>query len=199
MGQIQVIAVFLQQINILHDRFPTRDHYPFSLSILQETSHLELTTPVTFLVGENGSGKSTLLEATARKCDIHIWSGLERTRFETNMYEDKLYRAVGVDWVDKPVPGSFFSSQIFNHFARFLDQIAHEDPKLFDYFGGQSLMTQSHGQSLLCFFAGRYQRKGLYLLDEPETALSPPKPAGTSQNPDPDEPIRSCPVHYCHP
>ena len=165
--------MFLKQINLHHERFPTQEHYPFSLPILQQTLHIHLTQPVTFFVGENGSGKSTLLEAVVRKCGIHIWAGEERTRFETNIYEDKLHRALSVDWVNGHVPGSFFSSQIFNHFARFLDQIAHEDPNLFDYFGGKSLMTQSHGQSLLSFFSGRYQRKGIYLLDEPETALSP--------------------------
>ena len=71
------------------------------------------------------------------------------------------------------MPGSLFSSQIFQDFARFLDEWAKADPGLLEYFGGVSLMTQSHGQALISFFASRYKIKGLYLLDEPETALSP--------------------------
>ena len=71
------------------------------------------------------------------------------------------------------VPGAFFSSQIFQDFARFLDEWAKADPAILGYFGGSSLITQSHGQSLISFFNARYKIKGLYLLDEPETALSP--------------------------
>jgi predicted ATPase len=71
------------------------------------------------------------------------------------------------------VYGSFFGSSIFRHFAQILDEWASADPGQLDYFGGKSLMTQSHGQSFMSFFQSRYRIKGLYLLDEPETALSP--------------------------
>ena len=71
------------------------------------------------------------------------------------------------------MPGSYFSSQIFQDFARYLDEWAHADPGMLEYFGGDSLLTQSHGQSLISFFSSRYKIKGLYFLDEPETALSP--------------------------
>jgi predicted ATPase len=128
---------------------------------------------VTFFVGENGSGKSTLLEALARVCGIHIWRERERTRCTANPYEDKLYRCVSVEWTDGVVPGSFFGSAVFHDFARILDEWAAADPGQLAYFGGQSLLTQSHGQSIMSFFRARYAIKGLYLLDEPETALSP--------------------------
>jgi predicted ATPase len=71
------------------------------------------------------------------------------------------------------VPGSFFASEIFRNFAESLDEWAAADPGILKYFGGKSLITQSHGQSLMSFFTSRFQIKGLYLLDEPETALSP--------------------------
>jgi predicted ATPase len=78
-----------------------------------------------------------------------------------------------VEWQNGRVPGSFFGSQIFRHFAELLDEWAAADKGQLSYFGGKSLTTQSHGQSLMSFFRSRYQIKGLYLLDEPETALSP--------------------------
>lgn len=163
----------LQGIDIQHERFPVHDAYPFSLAILQQTPSLPLTKAVTFFVGENGSGKSTLLRAVAQRCRIHMWQGMERTRHAYNLYEDKLYRALDLTWAGGPVPGSYFSSQNFQEFAKLLDQWASSDPGLLDHFGGQSLMTQSHGQVLMAFFRSRYPRRGLYLLDEPETALSP--------------------------
>lgn len=71
------------------------------------------------------------------------------------------------------MPGSFFVSQIFRDFTELLDEWASSSPGILDYFGGGSLMTKSHGQSLISFFESRYKIKGLYFLDEPETALSP--------------------------
>jgi len=129
--------------------------------------------PVTFLIGENGSGKTTLLEALAKRCQIHIWSGMECTRCEPNPYEEMLFLYLQVVWTDGIVPGSFFSSQIFKNFAQLVDMWEADNPGQIDYFGGKSLLTQSHGQSIMSFFKARYKIKGLYLLDEPETALSP--------------------------
>jgi len=71
------------------------------------------------------------------------------------------------------VPGSFFGAGGFRTFAALLDEWASNDPGQLDYFGGHSLMTLSHGQSLMAFFRSRYRLRGLYLLDEPEAALSP--------------------------
>ena len=163
----------VSSIRLLADQYPTRDHYPFNLPLFQQTRDVTFTSPVTFFAGENGSGKSTLLEALAHKCGIHIWRPNERARVDHNPYEGELHRFIRVDWRDRPVPGSYFSADIFKNFAVNLDDWASTDPGQLDYFGGRSLLTQSHGQSLLSFFTNRYRIRGLYLLDEPETALSP--------------------------
>ena len=163
----------LTKIEIDPDKFPTREEYPFNLKVFRNTRALCLNTPVTFFIGENGTGKSTLLKAIAHKCNIKIWQSTQRTRFKKSPYEGMLYTALGVKWVDGSVPGSFFSSQIFQNFSEILDEWASTDPDLLNYFGGESLMKLSHGQSLMSFFKSRYKIKGLYLLDEPETALSP--------------------------
>ena len=154
-------------------QYPIKDHYPFNLPIFNQSGHIVFSTPVTLFVGENGTGKSTLIQALARACGIHIWQDEERKRAKYNPYEDKLSDCMSVEWVDGPVQGSFFGSSVFQDFVRILDDWAAVSPGLLQYFGGQSLLTQSHGQSIMAFFNARYQIKGLYLLDEPETALSP--------------------------
>jgi predicted ATPase len=164
---------YITKVTIDSEKYPTREAYPFSLPILQQTKDLDFTSPITFFVGENGTGKSTLLEAIALACGIHIWRNTERSRPEYNPYEDKLHQYMSVQWVNGRVPGSFFGSKIFQHFAEILDEWAAADRGQLNYFGGKSLTTQSHGQSLMSFFRSRYAIKGLYLLDEPETALSP--------------------------
>lgn len=163
----------LKQVRLLNDRYPTRNHYPFNIDVLRQTRSIKFSSPVTFFIGENGSGKSTLLEAIARRCNIHIWSGVENTRVDPNPYEQMLMLYLKVEWSDGMVPGSFFSSQIFRNFAQLVEMWEADNPGQIDYFGGKSFLTQSHGQSLMSFFKARYKIKGLYLMDEPETALSP--------------------------
>ncbi len=162
----------LRNVSLHPQTYPTREHYPFNLPIFQQTDRVTFDAPVTLFVGENGTGKSTLLEAIAHKCGIHIWRDEERRRVVNNPYEDQLYRCLSVEWTDGPVAGSFFGSSVFKDFARILDEWAAADPGQLKYWGGASLMTQSHGQSTMSFFKARYQIEGLYLLDEPETALS---------------------------
>jgi len=163
----------IKRVALFPEKFPAKEHYPFNLHNFHQTTIVGLNSSVTFFVGENGTGKSTLLEAISHKCGIHIWQSTEGARFEINPYERDLYKYITVEWTNGHVPGSFFSGEMFRDFSRFLDDWAARDPGMLDYFGGKSLMTQSHGQSLMSFFRTRYQIKGLYLLDEPETALSP--------------------------
>jgi predicted ATPase len=163
----------LKSVTLQSEKYPTRDYYPFTLPVLHQTKRIVFDTPVTLFVGENGTGKSTLLEALALACGIHIWRAPEGARYEVNRYEGQLPRYLALEWSQGRVHGSFFGSDIFRHFAQSLDEWAASDPGQLQYFGGKSLVTQSHGQSLMSFFRSRYQIKGLYLLDEPETALSP--------------------------
>lgn len=163
----------LKQINLFPEKYPTRKKYPFNLEIFQKTDSIKLNSPVTFFMGENGTGKSTLLKAVARKCLIHIWEPEERGRIDVNPYESRMDRYLEVKWSADRVPGSFYSSELFKYFSESLDDWATADPGILSYFGNRSLMTLSHGQATLSYFKARFVKKGLYLLDEPETALSP--------------------------
>lgn len=163
----------ITSIKLNSETYPSDSHYPFSLPLFSAICRVDFHSPATFFVGENGTGKSTLLEAIARACDIHIWSGEEGARLKGNPFEKLLYRYLSVNWTDGPVPGSYFGSESFNNFRQVVDAWAAADPGQLKHFGGESLVTQSHGQSIMSFFESRYSIKGLYLLDEPETALSP--------------------------
>ncbi len=163
----------LTAVTILKENFPANNVYPFNLEIFHKSRHLDFQAPVTFFVGENGTGKSTLLYAIAKRCKINIWKDIDGRRFQNNPYEERFYQYVEAKWSNDPVPGSYFSSDIFRDFSRFLDDWAASDPGILECYGGKSLITQSHGQSLMTYFNTRYKIRGLYFLDEPETALSP--------------------------
>jgi predicted ATPase len=163
----------LRSITLRSESFPTSDHYPFNLAVFREPFTLDLQQPITLFVGENGTGKSTLLEAIARQARIQIWRADDRARFQYNAYEPELHRHLELCWTRDRVVGSFFAGETFRDFARLLDEWARQDPGQLKYFGGSSLLAQSHGQSLLAFFRSRFILEGLYLVDEPETALSP--------------------------
>jgi len=167
------MTVHIDHLQIRSENFPTTDHYPFSLPVFQQMKRLDMDAPVIFLVGENGTGKSTLLRAMAHVCGIHIWRAAIGAVQQTNPYEEKLHEYLSVQWSNGRVPGAFFGSEIFRDFTVFLDEWAMADPEQLNYFGGKSLVSQSHGQSMMSYFRARYKIKGFYLLDEPETALSP--------------------------
>lgn len=166
-------AVHLLDMTIVHTRFPAHDVYPFSLRVVQETAAVPLDVPVTFFYGENGSGKSTFLRALAHRCGIHIWEASDTTHAGYNPLAEKLYECLDLHWKIGPVPGSFFAAEIFRHFAELFDAWAVNDPGLLDYLGGSPLTQKSHGQCNMTFFTNRFRLPGLYLLDEPESALSP--------------------------
>jgi predicted ATPase len=163
----------LIEVRINGDEYPTRRCYPFSIAVLGQTSTLTFRKPIAFFVGENGTGKSTLLEAITRKCGIHIWDKPRRHVVHNNPYETRLVDYITVTWANGSVPGSLFRAETFRDLADFLDDVALCDPGRLKYHGGRILNILSHGEAILTYFGGRYRIRGLYILDEPEAALSP--------------------------
>lgn len=165
--------MYLVEVKIHGESYPTSRCYPFDIPALRATQELTFRKPVVFFVGENGTGKSTLLEAITRKCGLYIWDKPKRHLTHNNPYETRLADYISVTWANGHVPGSLFRAETFRDFADFLDDVALCDPGRLKYHGGHLLNTLSHGQAILSYFNGRFHLKGLYLLDEPEAALSP--------------------------
>jgi len=165
--------MYLTKFRIDSERYPTRKVYPFNVPILGQPIELTLNKPVVFFVGENGSGKSTLLDALTLKCGVHVWDKPKRHVAHHNPYETRLADYISVTWSNGRVPGSLFRAETFRDLADLLDDVALCDPGRLQYHGGRILNTLSHGEAILSYFDHRYQAKGLYFLDEPESALSP--------------------------
>jgi predicted ATPase len=157
-------APFLRRITLLPEKVdPTR--HPFDIAALKGLD-LELRSRVTFFVGENGSGKSTLLEAVARSCGFNVQGG-GRDQVRSADDQDDLADALRLSWMPKATDGFFMRAESFFNFATYIDQVS-----TLKRYGGRRLHEQSHGESFLALFANRFDR-GIYILDEPEAALSP--------------------------
>lgn len=140
---------------------------------LAEGGPLELTRPVTFLVGENGTGKSTLLEAIAVACGFNPEGGSRNFNFSTRATHSELCDHLTVVRSAYPRDGFFLRAESFYNVASNIEDLDDAVPGLLDSYGGVSLHRQSHGESFLALVQNRFGPEGLYLLDEPEAALSP--------------------------
>lgn len=142
---------------------------------------LSFTHPVTFLVGENGTGKSTLLEAIAVASGFNAEGGTRNFTFSTATTHSELYRHLTISKRAHPKDGFFLRAESFYNVASNIDNMdaPGDGPALgrpvISSYGGVSLHKQSHGESFLSLVQNRFGGNGLYLLDEPEAALSPAK------------------------
>ncbi|RKD25034.1 AAA family ATPase [Ammoniphilus oxalaticus] len=166
--------MFLREIELLKDRIEDAHSYPFTIPTIQTLTSIVLAEPVSFFIGENGTGKSTLLEAIAYQCEFNTAGGGVNNTYEVNSTESSLGNYLRLSWLPKIKQGFFLRAESYFQFASHLDQLAEEDPT-FQYhgYGGKSLHEQSHGESFLSLFLNRFGSRGIYLLDEPEAALSP--------------------------
>ncbi|RFU67667.1 ATP-binding cassette domain-containing protein [Peribacillus saganii] len=161
----------LKKITIQRERIPNTDEYPFSIPSIRSFQEMEIINNVTFFVGENGSGKSTLLEAIAEKCGFNTAGGGRNNYYNLHASESELGYYITLSWLPKITNGFFLRAESFYHFATHLEEI--DDDTGFTNYGGRSLHHQSHGESFLALFLNRFKGRGIYLLDEPEAALSP--------------------------
>lgn len=142
---------------------------------LAETGELQFHRRVTILIGENGAGKSTLLEAMAVSFGFNPEGGTLNFRFTTEDSHSPLHRYIRLGKHRRPRDGFFLRAESFYNLATYIDRTdaGPGGRRIIDGFGGVSLHLQSHGESFLSAVQNRFGGHGLYLLDEPEAALSP--------------------------
>jgi predicted ATPase len=144
--------------------------------VLRDLDELAFHPQVTFFVGENGSGKSTILEGIAGACELNPEGGSRNFNFATRASHSNLDECVRlVRYPATPSDMYFLRAESFYNVATQIEKYDAEGmgPRVIDSYGGQSLHEQSHGESFFALFKNRFRAKGLYLLDEPEAALSP--------------------------
>ena len=165
-------APFLKRLTLLPERMQAED-YPFNLPILEGGRLvLRFDRAITFFVGDNGTGKSTLLEAIARQCGFSVLGGGRNQAYRDKVDGPDLAPALRLSWLPKVSKGFFLRAESFFDFANYIDGMGAEGQ---EPYGRKSLHAQSHGQSFFALFENRLRgtRQAIYLLDEPEAALSP--------------------------
>lgn len=162
--------MFLRRITLLRENITSLNSYPFSIPSIKNLNEISLEKNVTFFAGENGTGKSTLLEAIADKCEFNTAGGGRNNMYDVYASGSELGKYVRLSWMPKITNGFFLRAESFYNFATHIDEI---DNTGFKDYGGRSLHQQSHGESFLSLFLHRFRGKSIFLLDEPEAALSP--------------------------
>jgi predicted ATPase len=172
----------LKKITLLRERVEDWTAYPFCVPIIASLNELEIRSRIVFFAGENGSGKSTLLEAIAGHYGFGPEGG-NRSIFhdttEHNHSTDALIRALRLSFDKRTGAGFFLRAESFFNTASHLDKLDDPlendgiGPPILPSYGGQSLHTRSHGETFFTLLEHKFTRNGLFLLDEPEAALSP--------------------------
>lgn len=169
--------MYIQSVSKKEEAWRLSGSYVTRIPALANFEGISFDAPVTFFVGENGSGKSTLLEGIAVKYGLNPEGGSKNYRFATKDTHSRLADLLDMAKAPKRPRDSFFlRAESFYNTASYIEEI-DKDPfsssYLASYFGGISLHEQSHGESFLSMVQNRFWGHGLYLLDEPEAALSP--------------------------
>jgi predicted ATPase len=160
---------YLQDVSLLPDVDIDFDVYPYNIPAVREIGRLTLHSDVTFFVGENGSGKSTVLEAIALALGFGPEGGTKNVQFRTTESVSPLHRSLRLARsFRKPRDGYFLRAESFFNIATYMDEVGY-----LGGYGDKSLHERSHGEAFMALLTEKFRGKGLYLLDEPEAALSP--------------------------
>lgn len=167
---------FLKRVVFDWNNIESKDKYPFNVPAIQ-LSELDTNHNVIFFVGDNGTGKSTLLEAISFVCGFGNKGGGKYNIFINPDNSMGLESVIKLVWYKKVSHGFLLRAETFHDFATYIDELA-DDPfnigaKVYAPYGGKSLHQQSHGEAFFSLFNNRFSVNGLYILDEPEAALSP--------------------------
>ena len=167
--------LFIKTIKYNKEKVEDNNKYPFNIPAVKSFSELKLESPVTFFVGENGSGKSTFIEAISVNLKLNPEGGTQNFMFKTKDTHSTLSQYISLYMTgNKPKTKFFLRAESFYNFSSEVQRLAEENNyyKLYNSYGG-NLHECSHGESFIKLIKNRFTDKGLYILDEPEAALSP--------------------------
>jgi predicted ATPase len=170
---INLPAPYLRRVWLDPSGIADRAAYPFCLPFLQDDFELSFDRSITIIVGENGTGKSTFLEGIAVLAGFDEAGGGKGYKpvdhsSALEVMGGELSKALRASWLPKITNGWFFRAESFFTVARYLDVAARDVGAL-----GPDFLSHSHGEGFLRFFEERCQRQGIFIFDEPESALSP--------------------------
>ncbi|MGV2875682.1 AAA family ATPase [Macrococcus capreoli] len=162
-------------IKSISSNFKQHQGTPYYMKIpaIKALERIDLHKPVTIIVGENGTGKSTLIEAIAINYGLNPEGGGKNFNFATKHSHAGLYEEIRLGKIGVPKDTFFLRAEGFYNVATEIERLNEDDGLLLNSYGGKSLHDQSHGESFLALLKYRFRAKGLYILDEPESALSP--------------------------
>ncbi|OCA85750.1 AAA family ATPase [Bacillus sp. FJAT-27225] len=167
--KLQWDTQYIRKIELKAEEAHRQDRFPFTLPIIRNLKEITFDSSVTYIVGENGMGKSTLLEGIAVAYGFNPEGGTTNFNFSNYDSHSDLHHFLRlVKGAYRPSDNFFFRAETFYNLATNIDEIdaVHS-------YGGKSLHEMSHGESFFAAFNERFQGNGLYILDEPEAALSP--------------------------
>ncbi|MFD1172989.1 AAA family ATPase [Oceanobacillus picturae] len=167
--QLDESTAYIKSMELKRDDIPSYNRFPFDLPVIRHLDKLTFHPNVTYIVGENGMGKSTLLEGVAVALGFNPEGGTRNFNFSSYDSHSELdyYLRVAKGPL-RPKDGFFFRAESFYNVATNIEEIGAVDS-----YGGKSLHEQSHGESFFAAFLHRFSGEGIYILDEPEAALSP--------------------------
>ena len=166
--------LIVKKISLERDRIKSFDEYPFNIEVVKKFQELNFESQVTFFVGENGIGKSTFIEAIAVALGLPAEGGTENFRYETKNTTSILSNYLRVSTFNRPKTKFFLRAESFYNFSSEVQRLVEENGfgTLYGSYGG-NLHECSHGESFIRLVQNRFTDNGLYILDEPEAALSP--------------------------
>jgi len=163
------LSQYIRYIELDRERVPTFSKYPFNLPAIKNLETLAFHPQVTFIIGENGSGKSTILESIAVALGFNAEGGTKNFNFSSQATHSELNHYIRIiKGIKKPRDGFFLRAESFYNFATSVEEL-----DLNHVYGGRSLHEQSHGESFFAVFQNKFCGQSIYILDEPEAALSP--------------------------
>lgn len=165
--------LMIKRIYLEKEKIDSWENYPFTIDVVKNFESIEFQSPVTFLIGENGVGKSTFIEAIAVSLGLNAEGGTQNFQFSTKNTTSNLSDYLRIEMYNHPKTKFFLRAESFYNFSTEMERLVEENgySKLLKSYGGK-LHNCSHGESFLRLVQNRFSDHGLYILDEPEAALS---------------------------